>query len=176
MKYTLWVLPFVGLLTACNAGPNQTNIELIRNMMDQISVKSQDWDPKEGDKVQMRMPPPNTVARGKVPYKYASDPMGAESLRNPLSMSAEVLELGRKTYDIYCAVCHGHTGAGDGSVAVKMAVKPRNLLDMEAKRFSDGRIFHAITSGRGVMGAYISQIPDERTRWAVVNYVRSLQR
>ena len=54
--------------------------------------------------------------------------------------------------------------------------KPRNLLSAEAKAYTDGRMYHAITAGRGVMGSYAGQIPDEKTRWAVVNYVRTLQR
>ncbi len=165
-------------LAACNGGPNKPNIELIQDMMDQISIKSQDWDPREGDKLQMRQPPAGAVSRGNPPYLYADNPNEAEKLVNPLGKdnSPEVLALGRQKYDIYCAVCHGPTGAGDGSVADKMAVKPRNLLTAEAKAFSDGRIYHAIMAGRGVMGSYSSQITDPKARWAVVNYVRSLQR
>lgn len=166
------------VLAGCNAGGNNTNIEVVDNMMDQISIKSQDWDPKQGNKVQMRMPPAGTVARGHAPYKYATDSVGAEKQANPLAgkNSEEILKLGKVKYDIYCAVCHGATGAGDGTVAEKMMVKPRNLLLPEAKAFSDGRIYHAITAGRGVMGAYAGQIPDEKARWAIVNYLRTLQR
>ena len=57
-----------------------------------------------------------------------------------------------------------------------MAVKPRNLIIPESKAYSDGRIYHAITAGKGVMGSYASQITDANRRWAVVNYVRSLQK
>ncbi|MGE0528641.1 MAG: cytochrome c [Bdellovibrionales bacterium] len=178
MKRTLGLTISLLFLTACNGGPNRPNIEWIQNMFDQVSIKSQDWDPKNPSENQMRLPPPGTVARGHLPYKFANDPIAAEKLVNPLAKdkTPKVIDLGRKTYDVYCAVCHGPTGAGDGTVAEKMAVKPRNLLSAESKAFSDGRIFHAITAGRGVMGSYQSQIPNERTRWAVVNYVRSLQR
>ena len=168
----------VVVLAGCNASGNKTNIELIQNMMDQVSIKSQDWDPKQGDQVQMRTPPAGTVARNRPGYKYADDPAAGEKQANPLAgnMSPEIMELGRKKYDIYCAVCHGATGAGEGPVAEKMAVKPRNLINAEAKAYSDGRIYHAITAGKGVMGSYIGQIPDEKARWAITNYVRSLQR
>lgn len=178
MKKVIAVLASTVVLTACNAKGNDTNIEWIQNMMDQISIKSQDWDPKEGDKVQMRQPPAGTVARGHTPYKYANDMLAAEKQPNPLAgnMSAEVLDLGKKKYDIYCALCHGAKGGGDGQIAEKMMVKPRNLLLPDAKAYSDGRIYHAITAGRGVMGQYAGQIPDEKARWAIVNYVRTLQR
>ncbi|MGE4132789.1 MAG: cytochrome c [Bdellovibrionales bacterium] len=165
-------------LAGCNASGNKTNIEIIDNMMDQVAIKSQDWDPKEGDKVQMRMPPDHTIPIGKLPYKYLADSVGGERQSNPLAgkNTPDVLETGRKQYDIYCAVCHGPSGAADGPVADKMAVKPRNLVTAEAKAYTDGRIYHAITAGRGVMGSYLGQIPDEKTRWAIVNYVRTLQR
>lgn len=166
------------LFAGCNGGPNQTNIEVVQNMMDQESIKAQDWVPSQGDKVQMLMPPDGTVARGHAPYKFKSDPAGAEKQLNPLSgkMSAEVLTEGRRTYDIYCKVCHGAEGRGDGLVSVKMSVKPRNLMSDEALAYTDGRIYHAITAGKGVMGSYATQITDANRRWAVVNYVRTLQK
>jgi mono/diheme cytochrome c family protein len=165
------------LMMACNGGPNKTNIELVTNMMDQTAIKSQGWN-HVNDEVQMRQPAPNTVARGHAPYKYQTDPIAAEKEANPLAgdLSASTLTLGRKYYDIYCALCHGDTGAGEGQVAAKMMVKPRNLIAPDAVAYSDGRIYFAITAGRGVMGSYQSQITDARTRWAVVNYVRSLQK
>ncbi len=178
MKRLALIILALPLLTACNAGPNQTNIELITNMMDQDSIKSQDWNPNEGDKMQMRMPPDGTVSRGNAPYRYMSDPAGGEKQANPFAgdMSAETLTTGQKVYDIYCTVCHGASGVGDGPVAEKMAVKPRNLLTAEALAYSDGRIYQAITAGKGVMGSYMSQITQADRRWAVVNYVRSLQK
>ncbi len=168
----------VFVIAGCNAKGNNTNIEVIQNMMDQVTIKSQDWDPKEGDKVQMRTPPPGTVPRGFTPYKYATDPAAAWRQQNPLAgnSSEEVLDLGRKQYGIYCAVCHGDKGDSIAPVVEKMLVKPRNLIMADAKAYSDGRIYHAITAGIGLMGAYAGQIPDEKARWAIVNYVRTLQR
>lgn len=181
MKYLILALSAISfsvLLTACNGGPNQTNIELVTNMMDQPSIKSQDWNPNDGDLMQMRTPPPGTVSRGHAPYKYQNSPGDAEKQANPLAgdMSAPTLTTGRKYYDIYCAVCHGEGGAGDGPVSSKMLVKPRNLIAADAQAYSDGRIYYAIRAGKGVMGSYASQITDDRKRWAVVNYVRTLQK
>ncbi len=178
MKKLVFLLPIAWMLSACNGSGNNPNIEVIPNMMDQVSIKSQDWNPQEGDKVQMRAPPAHAVARGHKPYKYAEDPIAAEKQPNPFASdrSPELVELGKRQYTIYCGVCHGAGGAGDGTVADKMAVKPRSLINPESKAFTDGRIYHAITAGRGVMGSYAGQIPNEKARWAVVNYVRSLQR
>jgi mono/diheme cytochrome c family protein len=167
------------LLTACNGGKNKPNIEVIDNMMDQISIKSQDWDPREGDKVQMRMPPDGTIPRDFHPYRYPNDPEAAEkNLVNPYAndSSEEVAAKGKKFFQIYCSVCHGHEGKGDGLVVSRMPVKPPPLISDKVKNYKDGRIFHIMTMGQGVMGSYASQITDPNTRWAVVNYIRSLQR
>ncbi len=166
-------------LLACNAGPNKTNVELVQDMMDQISVKAQDWDSESKDQSTAMLPPENSVARGKAPYKYTTDPLGAEShLKNPLAndMSADILKLGKTNYEIYCMVCHGEAGGGDGPVAEKMALRPPALVTDKVKGFKDGRIFHIITAGQGVMGSYASQITDKNKRWAIVNYIRTLQK
>ncbi len=178
LKFVTVALSATVGLVGCNGGKNQTNIELIQNMMDQESIKSQDWDPKMGDQVQMRLPPEGTVAIGKTPYEFQNDPAGAERQVNPLSgdMSAETLALGKKSYEVYCKVCHSADGNSTTPVADKMAVKPRLLATGDVLTYSDGRIYHAITAGKGVMGSYQGQIPNAKERWAIVNYVRSLQK
>lgn len=177
MKHVGWLLVLV--LAGCNAGKNQTNIELVTNMMDQPSVKSQDWHPSSGEKSLMRLPPEGTIPQNYEVYPYPNDPEAAgRELKNPLAgdLSPETLELGQKNYNIYCAVCHGPQGAGDGPVAEKMALRPPSLLTDKVRNFPDGRIYHIITRGQGVMGSYASQVTEPKRRWAIVNYVRSLQK
>lgn len=178
MKRLIFSSSLLAFLVGCNAGPNKTNIELIQNMMDQPSIKSQDWDPNNPGQVQMRMPPAGAIPRGQPPYKYKTDPTAGQKEANPLAgdMSPEILTLGRKKYDIYCAVCHGATGMSEGTVGKIMKPVPRILNSDEARAYSDGRIYYAITAGFGVMGSYAGQIPNSRDRWAVVNYVRSIQK
>lgn len=176
MKKLIFTTAAFVVFAGCNGSGNNTNIELNQNMMDQVSIKSQDWDPKHPETPQMRMPPENSVMRGQPVYKYKNNPDAAEKQPNPLAgnMSPEVLKLGQHNYEIYCSVCHGDKGHNDGTVTPKLPVKPRLLASGEAKAYSDGRIYYAITAGRGVMGSYQGQIPDEKARWAIVNYVRIL--
>jgi len=166
-------------LIGCNGGKNQTNIELMQDMMDQINVKAQDWDPdRPGNRANM-VPPANSIPRGYVPYKFAGKVLEAEAnLKNPLAgdFSPQVLELGRAKYEVYCMICHGAEGKGDGPVAKKFIVPVKPLVGALANGYKDGRFFHIITEGQGLMGSYANQIVDERARWAVVNYIRTLQR
>lgn len=181
LKRLALIFSSVLVVTACNGGNKQTNIELMDDMMDQINVKAQDWDEsRPGHRANM-VPPANTAPRGFNPYKYRNKPLDAEAnLVNPLAgdFSPQIIELGKAKYDIYCGICHGPTGHGDGSIAPKMLVQPKNLVEEKAnaRTYKDGRIFHVITDGQGLMGSYDTQITDEKARWAVVNYVRTLQR
>ncbi len=170
----------VGLM-ACNGGKNQTNIELIQNMMDQRSIKAQDWDPQHPNKAMMLLPPENTIPRNKTPYPYHLDYQSAEkNLKNPYAgdNTPDILIEGKKYFGIYCAVCHGSKGAGDGPVAEKMAAirRPPSLLSQQVRDYSDARLFHIITDGQGLMSGYASQISDEKKRWTIVNYLRTLQK
>jgi mono/diheme cytochrome c family protein len=116
---------------------------------------------------------------GYKPYPYPGQPeTAAQRLKNPVAgnMTPQLLEVGRRKYEIYCQVCHGETGAGDGPVAVKMASKPPPVTSDKIKKMSDGGIYHIITDGQGLMGSYAYQIVKEEDRWALVNYVRNLQK
>ena len=156
----------------------QPNVELIQDMMDQRAIKAQGYDHFKPDQPGSRLPPEGTVSRGHAPYPYHLDPAGAEKLKNPMAgdFSPATLELGHKKYEIYCTPCHGGGGAGDGLVAPKMVLKPANLTSKVIVDKSDAHYFHVITDGYGGMGAYGGQIPSEHDRWAIVNYVRSLQK
>lgn len=158
---------------------SEPNIELIQDMMDQPALKAQDYEPSNPTKASSRIPPEGTVPQGYTPYKYAGNAAEASAkLKNPFAgnTKTEVLELGRRQFEIYCAVCHGATGAGDGPVAPKMALKPPTLHSDKVKGLTDGGIFHIITDGQGVMASYAYQLVNENDRWAIVNYVRSLQK
>ncbi len=58
----------------------------------------------------------------------------------------------------------------------KDALKPPPLISDKIIGVADGAIFHIISDGQGVMSSYAFQLVDEKDRWAIVNYVRSLQK
>jgi mono/diheme cytochrome c family protein len=165
-------------LSACGAKGNQTNVELIQDMMDSPSVKSQEYDEFFDDKAGgARVPPENTVPVGFKTYKAGFNPELAKADRNPLAgdMSDEVLLTGQKYYQTHCMVCHGQNGNGLGPVAEKMPNKPPSILTDKIRGWTDGQLYQVITMGQGTMGAYASHIP-QKYRWQVVNYIRHLHK
>jgi mono/diheme cytochrome c family protein len=86
---------------------------------------------------------------------------------------------GQAVYANHCAVCHGPSGQGDGPIVGQgsnrfPAVVP-SLVQGAALGRSEGYVYGIIRVGRGLMPAYGGRTTD-RERWAVVNYVETLQR
>ena len=93
----------------------------------------------------------------------------------PVEVTEEFVRRGHERFNIHCAACHGKVGMGNGIVAQFGMVAVANLqLDL-FKAMPDGQLFYTITNGKGNMGAYGPNIAVE-DRWAVVAYVRALQR
>jgi mono/diheme cytochrome c family protein len=122
-------------------------------------------------------PPTGTVSRDFVPYPYEpSDFIGPHNLQNPLAPTAEALRSGQKYFNIYCVVCHGNDGNGaHGYVAAKFNGGVPSLNGPNLNLLSDGDIYHIVTNGRVRMPDYRAQLLPEQ-RWAVINYVRLLNR
>jgi mono/diheme cytochrome c family protein len=160
----------------CARQKQQTAVEFMPDMAYGPRVAAQSEDPMTPGVSVMRVPVPGTVPRGYTPYRFAqADTTAAErTLVNPLPRTAAVLARGQKVYMTYCVVCHGETGDGQGYIVPKFP-QPPQLFSPKVTNWVDGRIFHVITRGQNLMPSYAAQILPE-DRWAVIHYVRVLQR
>ena len=122
----------------------------------------------------MRLPVEGTIAKGFIPYPFEGETNPKEVLSNPHFPTKENLELGQKKYLTYCSPCHGNYGDGDSRLAGQFP-NPPTLHSERARNFPDGMIYHIITVGQNVMPSYASQVTRDE-RWAIVNYIRALQR
>lgn len=105
--------------------------------------------------------------------KPAVDPA---KLVNPTKPTPNSLALGKKAYNLDCAMCHGKTGAGDGDLAADMKLKLRDYRDPDSlKSMSDGEIFTIIANGKGQMSGEQGRMNTSQT-WNLVNYVRTLSK
>jgi mono/diheme cytochrome c family protein len=173
-KYSLCLMLLAFGLVACQRKPI-TQMEYMPDMYRQPSVQPQEQDLTAPAGVGMRPPVAGTVARGYEPYRLAlTDTSGANALINPLPSTTEVLATGKKYFDVYCIVCHGARGDGRGFIVPKFTMPPVLYSD-KVSAWPDGRIYHTISLGQGLMPSYATQIPPEQ-RWAIIHYVRALQR
>lgn len=96
--------------------------------------------------------------------------------------SEALLRRGQNRYNIFCAPCHGYDGRGNGTIRkrseeVGNVLNVANIVEPGAKRplMPNGQLFNVISNGAGTMAGYAAQIP-HADRWAIVLYVRALQR
>jgi mono/diheme cytochrome c family protein len=143
-------------------------------MMDQEKLNPQKPSEIFADGRGMQLPVKGTVARGYIPYPYAGQTNPTEVLANPTLPTKENLELGKAKFFTYCSPCHGYFADGDSRLRGQFP-NPPTLHSKRAKDFSDGMIYHIITNGQNAMPSYTAQITRDE-RWAIVNYVRALQR
>lgn len=92
----------------------------------------------------------------------------------PFPITKETVQRGRERYEIFCSVCHGLTGNGDGMVVRRGFRRAASFNDDRLRQAPVGHFFDAITNGWGAMPSYSSQIPVQ-DRWAIIAYIRALQ-
>jgi mono/diheme cytochrome c family protein len=92
----------------------------------------------------------------------------------PIPVTEAIVRRGRERYEIFCSVCHGLTGYGDGIVVRRGFRRAASFHDERLRQAPVGHFFDAITNGWGAMPGYAAQIPPQ-DRWAIVAYIRGLQ-
>jgi mono/diheme cytochrome c family protein len=155
-----------------------------------------------------RPPVPGTVARGRLREddafftgRLASESQAAERVaagpglavlggafvdKFPFPMTEVVLKRGQQRFGIYCSMCHGADGTGNGKIVERGFTRPPSYLTdlsrgyllhgqkMPLREAPVGYLFDVITNGYGAMASYKEQI-GPRDRWAIAGYIRVLQ-
>ena len=141
----------------------------------------QEANPFFEDNAAMRMPVPGTVQRGELrdtSSLYRGRTAEGDYVENiPIAVTREVMERGRDRYNVYCSVCHGRTGAGNGIIMRgDYGYTPASSYHVDRLRQApDGYLYDVIANGVRNMPAYGQKVP-VLDRWAIVAYIRALQR
>jgi mono/diheme cytochrome c family protein len=141
--------------------------------------KFQPLDPSSffSDGRSARTPPADTVARGDLrddELLYTGKHHGKDAEIFPFPVTADVLARGRERYDIFCAVCHGRVGDGQGMIVKRGFPAPPSYHTDRLRQPPVGHYFDVISNGYGRMYSYSDRIPVE-DRWAIIAYIRALQ-
>ena len=111
-------------------------------------------------------PPAGTVAQD-APLR------AAETVRPAITQ--DLLARGRQRFDIYCSMCHGYDGRGDGIVPARGFPRPPSYLAARLVAAPTAHFYDVMTNGYGVMYSYADRV-SPRDRWAIAAYIRVLQR
>lgn len=168
----IWVFPDMDI--QARYSPQGKNVFFENGMDDRPVVpgtvgRGYAWDRQEVFSGDYRWP----VAEN--PYLYSGRDDDGKWLREfPIPVSAELMELGRQKYDIFCLVCHGKVGDGNGVTKRYGMVATPTFHDERLRTMANGEIFDTITHGKNLMGAY-GAVLEPKERWAVIAYMRALQ-
>jgi len=201
LAYAVIALLVVGIFGVRGQKSALPPIQIFPDMDDQDKVKAQVPSTFFADGMGSRMPVAGTQPRGFNPdgeseiggipehefggldIYYHTGQIGdyygtgmPEELALDAESAAALIRRGRERYGIYCAVCHGDSGDGQGIAGQYGVPGIANLLlgPYQPETYPDGRLYHVITHGQGQMSGYGYNIP-VRDRWAIVAYVRALQ-
>lgn len=150
-----------------------------QDMFDQAKYEPLEASPFFADGAAARPLPPRTVARGFLREDRAFWSGVDETSRPvegfPMAVDLELVARGRRVYEVFCAPCHGRTGAGDGMIVRRGFTPPPSLHEPRLLAAPAGHFVNVVAEGFGRMPSYASQVPPA-DRWAAAAYIRALQR
>jgi mono/diheme cytochrome c family protein len=185
------LVPFAFLAKARADTSAKPHVHVIPNMDFQQKVRAQEEFAPFADERGSQPWPAGTVARGPGAlaaddhfYRGLADKQWAQAFPDQVTPDMAFMRRGQDRFNIYCAPCHGASADGNGAVAVRALalgedakgyVQPTNLVVPEMVRLPHGQIFNTISNGIRTMPGYRAQLP-EADRWAIIFYLRALQR
>ena len=192
LSIAIALLPLACIARYRNVPSKLPRIHIIQDMDNQDRYKTQQSNDVFADGRASRAPIPGTVAYSPNPVKREMA-IGADDHRYrgvieagyadsfPMELTSSVMERGKRQYDIYCSVCHGLSGYGNGIVnnramALQQGtwVQPASLHEDPYNARELGHYFNTITNGIRNMPAYGRQISVD-DRWSIVAYLKALQ-
>lgn len=180
---------FIGVIgVGCNNVENSPGWEYMPDMYRSSSYETNSGNGIFTDSLTDRPAVPGTISQGwvansdysmtKMPYPYKNDSAGYENagqfLKDPFPATPEVVARGKEQFEKFCIHCHGATGHGDGTVVTVGNFPPPPAYDGQLKNLPEGKMFHTLQYGKGMMGSHASQITVE-DRWKIIRYVQTLQ-
>jgi len=176
IKITIVALIAVSF-TSCNK-KTRPNYEYMPNMYESVAYEAYQESDAFANGVEAQLPVEGTISRGFMPFDYAGDTDGYNlakaELKNPLDSTQVDLNRGKELYNIYCGICHGNKGAGQGQLVKREKILGVPSYADAGRAINEGSIYHVIYYGKNAMGSYANQLNEEE-RWQVVAYVLSLK-
>jgi mono/diheme cytochrome c family protein len=154
------------------------NYQYMPNMYFPVSYEAYGESTAFANGIEAQVSPEGTIARGHSLFEYENTTEGynlaKETLKSPLDSTQVDLENAKVLFDIYCAICHGVKGDGQGNLVKREKILGVPRYDDAARAINEGSIYYTIYYGKNAMGSYKNQL-SEKERWQVVAYVLNLK-
>lgn len=177
LKYILALLVVLSL-SSCN-NKTSRNYQYMPNMYEPVSYEAYQESDAFANGIEAQLPAEGTIPRGGfMPYEYEDTNEGYEAakanLMSPMDSLQVDYERGKELYDVYCGICHGTKGAGQGTLVKREKILGVPSYADAGRAITTGSIYHVIYYGKNTMGSYANQLNEEE-RWQVVAYVEKLK-
>ena len=175
-KYIILVALVVALaVTSCNDKTKPTS-RYMPDMYTSVAYEPYGENTAFANGMDSQKPPSGAIARGQVPYDYPDSTEGYDDAKvnskSPLTNYTLNSDRGKSLYAIYCVVCHGKKGDGQGDLVKRE--KFLGIPNYKDRDLTEGSIYHVIMHGRNLMGSHASQLTGEE-RWQIVHHVQKLR-
>ncbi|WP_298237599.1 cytochrome c [uncultured Algibacter sp.] len=170
------VIAVVFVAVSCNKS-SAPNYQFMPNMYESAGYETY-GEAAFPNGVEAQLPAEGSIPRGYVPFDIENSTEGYElakaTLTSPLDSTQVDLAKGKELYDIYCGICHGNKGKGQGNLVKREKILGIPSYDDVGRAINEGSIYHTIYYGKNAMGSYANQLNEEE-RWQVVSYVLKLK-
>lgn len=191
--YVLVIVATVSILGFRGSMTEKEPVEVFNDMDRQAKYKPQAENSFYANGQNDRLPPKLTVSRGNAleikdvfSTEFTSSTSSEELVLSgkdvngefsdifPYPVDFELMQYGQESYNIFCMTCHGASGDGNG-VTKQYGILATSYHDDRLRNAPDGYIYDVITNGKGLMYGLKDRLSNEQ-RWAIVLYLRALQR
>jgi mono/diheme cytochrome c family protein len=175
-KITFGILLVASLMMTSCFDASKPNYQYFPNMYEPIGYETYAESPAFANGIEAQLPVEGTVPRGWTPYEYPNTNEGYDaakaSLTSPLQTTEDNLAKGKELYGIYCAVCHGNKGDGQGILMQRE--KFLGVPSYADREITEGSIYHVLMYGINSMGSHAGQVNDAE-RWQIAQHVLELK-
>ena len=178
MRSLINILAITVILTAVSCKKDTApNYQFMPNMYEPVGYETY-GEAAFRNGIEAQLPAQGSVPRGHMPFDIQNSTEGYDlakaTLSNPLDSTQVDLVRGKELYDIYCGICHGNKGDGQGNLVKREKILGIPSYDDAGRAITEGSTYHVIYYGKNAMGSYTNQLNEEE-RWQVVSYVMKLK-
>lgn len=176
VKITFLLMMVISITSCGNKRERKLQYMADTDMYTSVPYDTYSANPVFKNGISAQLPVAGTVSRSTVVYEYPFSEEGYNAakanLKSPIPVNEKNLAKGKHLFTIYCAICHGDTGDGQGELVKRE--KFLGVPNYKDREITQGSIYHVIMYGRNMMGSHASQL-NEKERWQVVQYVEKLR-
>ena len=175
---TILLLALVVVVASCDRSKRAPNLQFMPNMYEPVSYETYGESIAFANGVEAQLPVEGSIPRGFTPFEIDNTTEGYDLAKATLMSSLDSTQVdfvrGKELYDIYCGICHGNKGDGQGNLVKREKILGIPSYDDAGRAITEGSTYHTIYYGKNAMGSYANQLNEEE-RWQVVAYVLDLK-